>query len=309
MKIAVVGVGGVGGYFGGRLAASGAEVSFIARGEHLAAMQRDGLKVLSANGDFALAPVCASADPAQVGVVDLVMIAVKLWSTEEAAASVAPMLGPASTVVSFQNGVIAVEELVKRYGRERVIGGVANIAALIEKPGVIRHNGTMARLIFGELDGRGSARCEAFAALCKRAGFDHIVSDDIQRAIWQKFIFLASFSGMTALTRNPIGPIRQDPELRAMLRTAIEEAVAVGRAKGANLPADQVEQSLAWGDSLPATMVASMAGDLNRGNRLELPWLSGTVVKLGRELGVATPVHQFICLALKLQQEGARKTT
>ncbi len=304
MKIVVMGSGGVGGYFGVRLAATGADVTFIARGEHLVAMRRDGLKVLSANGDLTVKPVKATDDPASVGHADLVMIAVKLWSTDDAARTIAPMMGPNSAVVSWQNGVVAEDILIKHNGKERVIGGVSNIAALIEAPGVIRHNGTMARLIFAELNGEPSKRIVAFAALCKQANIDHVVSDDINRAIWQKFIFLASFSGMTCATRLSIGPIRTDPETRAMLKAALGEVVAIGRAKGVSLPDDQVEQSLTWADNLPPTMVASMLGDLNRGNRLELPWLSGNVVKLGEELGVATPVHKFIFTVLKLHADG-----
>lgn len=304
MKIVVMGSGGVGGYFGVRLAANGADVTFIARGEHLVAMRRDGLKVLSANGDLTVKPVKATDDPASVGHADLVMIAVKLWSTDDAARTIAPMMGPNSAVVSWQNGVVAEDILIKHYGKERVIGGVSNIAALIEAPGVIRHNGTMARLIFAELNGKPSKRIVAFAALCKQANIDHVVSDDINRAIWQKFIFLASFSGMTCATRLSIGPIRTDPETRAMLKAALGEVVAIGRAKCVSLPDDQVEQSLTWADNLPPTMVASMLGDLNRGNRLELPWLSGNVVKLGEELGVATPVHKFIFTVLKLHADG-----
>lgn len=304
MKIVLMGSGGVGGYFGARLAANGADVTFIARGEHLAAMRRDGLKVLSANGDLTVKPVTATDDPASVGHADLVMIAVKLWSTDDAARTIAPMMGPNSAVVSWQNGVVAEDILIKHYGKERVIGGVSNIAALIEAPGVIRHNGTMARLIFAELNGKPSKRIDAFAAQCKQANIDHVVSDDINRAIWQKFIFLASFSGMTCATRLSIGPIRTDPETRAMLKAALGEVVAIGRAKGVSLPDDQVEQSLTWADNLPPTMVASMLGDLNRGNRLELPWLSGNVVKLGEELGVATPVHKFIFTVLKLHADG-----
>lgn len=304
MKIVVMGSGGVGGYFGVRLAANGADVTFIARGEHLAALRRDGLKVLSANGDLTVKPVKATDDPASVGHADLVMIAVKLWSTDDAARTIAPMMGPNSAVVSWQNGVVAEDILIKHYGKERVIGGVSNIAALIEAPGVIRHNGTMARLIFAELNGKPSKRIDAFAALCKQANIDHVVSDDINRAIWQKFIFLASFSGMTCATRLSIGPIRTDPETRAMLKAALGEVVAIGRAKGVSLPDDQLEQSLTWADNLPPTMVASMLGDLNRGNRLELPWLSGNVVKLGEELGVATPVHKFIFTVLKLHADG-----
>lgn len=304
MKIVVMGTGGVGGYFGARLAASGADVTFIARGEHLKAMQRDGLKILSANGDMMLKPVKATDAPASVGVADLVMIAVKLWNTEDAARAIEPLMGPNSAALSWQNGVVAEDILVRHYGKERVIGGVSNIAALIDAPGVIRHNGTMARLIFAELDGRQSNRIEIFASLCNHANIDYVVSDDITRAIWQKFIFLASFSGMTCATRLSIGPVRSDPETRAMLKSALQEAVAIGRAKGVNLPDDQVEQSLAWADNLPASMVASMLGDLTRGNRLELPWLSGTVVKLGDELGVPTPTHRFIYTVLKLHLEG-----
>ena len=306
MNIVVMGTGGVGGYFGARLAAAGANVNFIARGEHLAAMRKDGLQVLSGNGDLSIKPVNATDDIASVGHADLVMIAVKLWSTEETVRAVAPLMGPSSAVVSWQNGVVAEDMLIKHYGQQRVIGGVSNIAALIERPGAIRHNGTMARLIFAELDGKTSPRIDAFAALCKQANIDHVVSDDITRAIWQKFIFLASFSGMTCATRSAIGPIREDVDTRALLKAALAEVVAIGRAKGVALPADQVEQSLTWADNLPATMVASMLGDLNRGNRLELPWLSGTVVKLGKELGIAMPVHQFFYSVLKLHADGKK---
>ena len=306
MKIAIMGSGGVGGYFGARFAAVGANVNFIARGDHLAAIHKDGLQVLSANGDLTLKPVNATDDITSIGHADLVMLSVKLWGTEDAAQSIAPLMGPNSTVVSWQNGVVAEDILIKRYGKERVIGGVSNIAALIERPGLVRHNGTMARLIFAELDGKTSPRIDALAALCKQANIDHVVSDDITRAIWQKFIFLASFSGMTCATRSAIGPIREDVDTRALLKAALAEVVAIGRAKGVALPADQVEQSLTWADNLPATMVASMLGDLNRGNRLELPWLSGTVVKLGKELGIAMPVHQFFYSVLKLHADGKK---
>lgn len=304
MNIVVMGTGGVGGYFGARLAAAGANVNFIARGEHLAAMRKDGLQVLSGNGDLSIKPVNATDDIASVGHADLVMIAVKLWSTEETVRAVAPLMGPNSAVVSWQNGVVAEDMLIKHYGQQRVIGGVSNIAALIERPGVIRHNGTMARLIFAELNGKPSPRIEALAALCKQANIDHVVSDDITRAIWQKFVFLASFSGMTCATRSAIGSIREDADTRAMLKDALAEVVAIGRAKGVALPADQVEQSLTWADNLPTSMVASMLGDLNRGNRLELPWLSGTVVNLGKQLGIATPVHNFFYNVLKLHANG-----
>ena len=271
MNIVVMGTGGVGGYFGARLAAAGANVNFIARGEHLAAMRKDGLQVLSGNGDLSIKPVNATDDIASVGHADLVMIAVKLWSTEETVRAVAPLMGPNSAVVSWQNGVVAEDMLIKHYGQQRVIGGVSNIAALIERPGVIRHNGTMARLIFAELNGKPSPRIEALAALCKQANIDHVVSDDITRAIWQKFVFLASFSGMTCATRSAIGSIREDADTRAMLKDALAEVVAIGRAKGVALPADQLEQSLTWADNLPPSMVQILGQSRRTGNSASLP--------------------------------------
>ena len=304
MRIAVIGAGGVGGYFGGKLALAGEDVIFIARGSHLDAMRRDGLRVLSGNGDFVVPQVKATDDASTVGPVDLVMIAVKLWSTDESIATARALMGPESTVVSFQNGVDAEDKLIAEFGRDRVIGGVANIAALIESPGVVRHNGTMALLQIGELDGRRSARIDAIEAACKRANFDVRVADDILKSIWEKFVFLASLSAMTALTRMPIGPLREDADTRALFRQLADEVVDVGRAKGVPLGDGTVDAMLARLDSLPGSMVASMQGDLLRGNRLELPWLSGGVVRLGESLGVATPAHRFVFAALKLYANG-----
>lgn len=304
MRIAVIGAGGVGGYFGGRLALAGEDVTFIARGSHLDAMRRDGLRVLSANGDFVVQPVQATDDAASVGSVDLVMIAVKLWSTDESIATARALMGPSSTVVSFQNGVDAEDKLIAEFGRDRVIGGVANIAALIESPGVVRHNGTMALLQIGELDGRRSARIDAIEAACRRANFDVKVADDILKSIWEKFVFLASLSAMTTLTRLPIGPLREDADTRALFRQLADEVVAVGRAKGVPLGDGTTEAMFTRLDSLPGTMVASMQGDLLRGNRLELPWLSGGVVRLGEAVGVATPAHRFAYAVLKPYANG-----
>ncbi len=304
MRIAVIGAGGVGGYFGGKLALAGEDVTFIARGSHLDAMKRDGLRVLSGNGDFVVPQVKATDDASTVGPVDLVMIAVKLWSTDESIATARALMGPESTVVSFQNGVDAEDKLIAEFGHDRVIGGVANIAALIESPGVVRHNGTMALLQIGELDGRRSARIDAIEAACKRANVDVRVADDILKSIWEKFVFLASLSAMTALTRMPIGPLREDADTRALFRQLADEVVDVGRAKGVPLGDGTVDAMLARLDSLPGSMVASMQGDLLRGNRLELPWLSGGVVRLGESLGVATPAHRFVFAALKLYANG-----
>ena len=304
MKIAVIGSGGVGGYFGARLAAAGNDVTFVARGAHLEAMRASGLKVLSALGDLQLSKVKCTDDTSTIGPVDIVMIAVKLWSTEDAVATAKPLIGPDTAVVSFQNGIIAVDTILPVYGREHTMGGVANIAALIEEPGVIRHNGTMASMIFAELDGKRSARAEAFYKACVDAGIKTELADDIQTRIWEKFIRLVTMSSMTALCRMPVGPIREDPDTRALLQQVMSEVITIAKAKGAKLGDDIVAKQMAVVDGYPPAMVASMCGDLRRGNRLELPWLAGTVAKLGKELGIPTPANQFVYAALKLFANG-----
>ena len=304
MKIAVIGSGGVGGYFGARLAAAGNDVTFVARGAHLEAMRASGLKVLSALGDLQLSKVKCTDDTSTIGPVDIVMIAVKLWSTEDAVATAKPLIGPDTAVVSFQNGIIAVDTILPVYGREHTMGGVANIAALIEEPGVIRHNGTMASMIFAELDGKRSARAEAFYKACVDAGIKTELADDIQTRIWEKFIRLVTMSSMTALCRMPVGPIREDPDTRELLQQVMSEVITIAKEKGANLGDDIVAKQMAVVDGYPPAMVASMCGDLRRGNRLELPWLAGTVAKLGKELGIPTPANQFVYAALKLFANG-----
>lgn len=306
MRIAVIGVGGVGGYFGGHLAAAGEDVLFVARGAHLAALQRDGLTVESQRGPLQGLKVQATDDPAGHGPVDLVILGVKLWDTEAALALAKPLVGPQTAVVSFQNGVESIAKIGQAFGETAALGGTCHIAAAIARPGVIAHTGSMARLTFGEPGGGLSPRVEAFAAACENAGtFDAVASPDIRRAIWEKFVFLSSFSGMTALTRRPIGPIRATEEGRAVFRAALEEASAVARRSGIDLPEDHAARALAFADSLPAEMQSSMLGDLTRGARLELPWLSGAVVKLGAELGVPTPVHATINAALLPHAEPA----
>lgn len=304
MKLAIIGSGGVGGYFGARLAAAGSDVTFVARGAHLEAMQKNGLKVRSALGDLHLPKVQCASDTKAIGPVDIVMIAVKLWSTEEAAKAAKPMVGKDTAVVSFQNGVIAVDTLIPVVGREHVIGGVSNIAALIEEPGVIRHNGNMANLFFAELDGKRSARAEALLDACRKANIQADIPADIHTAIWEKFVRLVTMSAMTTLTRLPVGPIREDPDTRALMLQVMEEVVAIARKRGAKFPSDIIADQLKRVDGYPPTMVASMCGDLRRGNRLELPWLSGTVAKLGEELGIATPANKFVYAALKLHADG-----
>ena len=304
MKIAVIGSGGVGGYFGGRLAAGGQDVTFVARGAHLDALQKNGLRILSALGDLHLPKVKATSDTSTIGPADVVMIAVKLWGTEEAARAALPLIGPDTAVVSFQNGVVAIESLLPIVGKAHVMGGVSNIAALIEEPGTIRHNGNMANLFFGELDGKPSPRAQSLLDACRKAGINAELLTDINKAIWEKFVRLVTLSATTSLMRMPVGPIRSDPDTRALMQQVMEEVVAVGRSKGIKLDADIVANQMRIIDGYPPAMVASMCGDLRRGNRLELPWLSGHVASVGKALGIATPANQFVYAALKQYAAG-----
>lgn len=304
MKIAIFGAGGVGGYYGARLAAAGEDVHFIARGSHLAAIRTNGLRVASALGDVHVHPAQATEDPAEIGPVEVVMIAVKLYDTEAVAAACPTLMGPDTAVVSFQNGVTAMDTLSAAVGAERVFGGLTYILATIARPGAIEHLGEMAKIRFGEADGKRTGRVEALEAACRRAGIDAAVSDDITVDLWTKFAFLAPASGVTSLLRLPLGPIRADPDTRALLQAAMDEAVTVARAQGVELPGDLVERHMALVDGLPETMGSSMLHDLTQGKRLELPWLSGTVSRMGREAGVPTPTHDTIATALKLHAAG-----
>lgn len=299
MRIAVVGAGGVGGAFGAALAKAGADVTFIARGAHLAAMKRDGLKVQSLRGDTHLAPTQATDNPAEIGVVDIVLFCVKLWDVESAGEAIKPLVGPDTAVIPLQNGIDAAERLLPILGPKAVMGGVAQISASIVAPGVIRQVGTFMRMVFGELDGSRSKRAEEFLALCQKAGFDATLSEQILTELWMKFILLATNAGITAATRQPIGRLREDSDIRPLMIAAFREVYDVGKARGIALPADAVEKTLAFMDHAPPAMKASMALDLERGNRLELPWLNGKVVELGRELGVTTPAHSMMYAVLK----------
>ncbi len=292
MRIAVIGAGGVGGAFGAALAKAGADVTFVARGAHLAAMRSKGLRIEGGRGETILSPAQATDDPGSIGAVDFVMFCVKLWDVETAGEAIRPLVGPSTAVIPFQNGIDAPERLVPILGRQAVMGGVAQISATIAEPGVIRQTGTFMRLIFGELDGGLSARGDAFLALCQKAGFDATHSPRIQTDLWQKFILLATNAGFTAATRSSIGKLREDPDTMILLAQAMAEVAAVGRARGVSLPDDVVEKTMAGIAGMPAPMMASMAHDLIRGNRIELPWLSGKVVALGKEPGVLhRPVH------------------
>ena len=304
MKFAIMGAGGLGGYFGARLAAGGHEVAFIARGRHLEAMRRQGLHVSSALGDLHLERVQAGDDPAAFGPVDFVLMSVKLWDTDAAARSLRPLIGPHTAVLSFQNGVTKDDALARAVGPEAVMGGAGYIAAVIGEPGRIVHTGTMARLVFGELDGRDSTRTRQLLEACRGAGIDAQASADIRRLTWEKFVFLVGLSGTTTATRLPIGPIRAHAATRAFLHDAMAEVVAVGRAAGIDLAADFAADRLRFCDGLPAEMTSSMHGDLKRGKPLELPWLSGAVVTLGRAHGVPTPLNRAVHDLLVLHENG-----
>lgn len=308
MKIAVMGAGGVGGYFGARLAAA-ETVMFVARGAHLEAMRRSGLRVSSALGDLHLDPVRAGDDPAELGPVDIVLFAVKLWDTEAAGRACRPLMGERTAVISLQNGVDGEAVLGRLLGPEHVLGGVAQIAAVIAEPGVIRHTGTMARIIFGEPDGANSARAQAFLEACRKAGIDATLSDDIETAIWNKFILLAPLAGVTSVTRLSIGAVMADADTRALLGDAVAEAVAVGRARGVRLDDDAVARTLGVAQGLPHEMRTSMQQDLARGGRLEVPWLNGAIVRLGAEAGVETPVNCTLYAALKPYADGPPATS
>jgi 2-dehydropantoate 2-reductase len=299
MRIAVVGAGGVGGGFGAALAKAGADVTFIARGAHLAAMKRDGLKVQSPRGDTHQVPTQATDNPAEIGVVDIVLFCVKLWDVESAGAAIRPLVGPDTAVIPLQNGIDAAQRLLPILGPTAVMGGVAQISASIVAPGVIQQVGTFMRMIFGELDGKRSQRGEDFLALCQKAGFDATLSEQIVTELWMKFILLATNAGITAATRRPLGELRDDPDIRPVMLAALREVFAVGKAKGVALPADAVDKILDFIGHAPPAMKASMALDLDRGNRLELPWLNGKVVELGRQLGVPTPTHGTLYAMLK----------
>jgi 2-dehydropantoate 2-reductase len=305
MRIAVMGAGGVGGYFGAKLAAAGSDVTFIARGSHLAAMRDNGLRIESQLGNVHLEKPNVTDDPATIGPTDLVLFGVKLWDTAAAARAILPLVGPETGVVSFQNGVQKDDVLREVLGEQAVMGGVSYIAASIAEPGVIRHTGKMQKLIFGEYDGNSSERSEAFLQACRAAGIEAEISQKIRRAIWEKFVFLVGFSGTTTSIRKPIGPIRSNPETRTFLHEAMQEAVAVGRAEGVDLPEDFADNRLAFCDGLPAEMTSSMHHDLEKGSRLEVEWLSGDVVKRGNNAGVATPVNRAIFNVLLLHAEGA----
>ena len=303
MRIAIMGSGGLGGYFGARLVEGGADVHFVARGKHLEAMRSNGLRIEGPEPVHAR-KVHATDDPREIGVADVVMLCVKLWDTEQAIAQMRPMVGPDTAIVSFQNGVLKDQYLRAAFDERQVMGGVGYIATTIEAPGVIRQTGPMQRLLFGEFDGSRSERGHALLAACLAGGIKAELSDQIVREIWQKYVFLVGLSGTTTTIRMPIGPIRSDPRTRAFLLEVMREVVAVGRAHGVALPEDYAQVRLELADDVSPDMTSSMHHDLQRGNRLEVRWLAGGVVELGRAKAVPTPLNRAIADILALHAEG-----
>jgi 2-dehydropantoate 2-reductase len=299
MRIAVIGAGGIGAIYGAALAKAGADVVFVARGAHLAAIRETGLRIEGDRGETRIRPAQATDDIASIGPVDFALFCVKLWDVERAGAQLRPLIGPHTAVIPLQNGIDAAERLVPILGHDAVMGGTAFVTGAIAAPGVIRQTGAYQQMTFGELDGRSSERGGQLRDLCTAAGFDGVLSPDIMVPIWDKFILLVPLSGLNALTRLPLGKWRDDPDLVAIYESSLRETVAVGRAEGVRLPPNSAGKALAAMRSMPAHHMTSMGNDLIRGNRIELPWFAGKVVELGRRHAIPTPANAFIYAALK----------
>jgi 2-dehydropantoate 2-reductase len=303
MKVAVMGTGAIGGYIGARLAAAGAEVTFIARGAHLAAIRTAGLRVSSPLGDVHVTPASATEDPAAVGPVDIVLLGIKLYDVEVAAEAIAPMVGDHTAVICVQNGVDATAIVARLYGEARVVGGTVMINAEIVSPGVIKHN-AMKLVTLGELDGRQSARLERFVALANTAGIETRLSRDIRLEIWRKFLLMAPMAAISAMTRLPLARIREHEETWRLAEQGMREVVAVANSVGVGLTDADVERTLAFVRGMVPTWKASLTVDLEQGRRLEIEWLSGAVCRLGEAAKIETPLHRVALGVLKPHAAG-----
>jgi 2-dehydropantoate 2-reductase len=299
MRIVIFGTGGVGGFFGGRLARAGEDVTFIARGEHLHAIKANGLRVDSTAGDFVVYPANATDDVSEVGETDLVILGVKAWQVPEAARALKPIVGPNTTVLPLQNGVEAVSQLVAEFGSANVIGGLCRIVSFVVGPGHIRHAGFTPSIIIGELDNRHSERIETIAQVFRHAGLDTSVAPDIQVALWTKFLFIASFSGVGAMADAPAGVIRSDPKWRAQIQSAMQEIYALAHARGVKLPPDSVAKVMAAVDALPEDATSSMQRDIAAGKPSELESQNGAVVRMAHEARLDVPTHTLIYETLR----------
>lgn len=308
MRVAVVGAGGVGGYFGGRLAQAGASVVFVARGRHLEALKRGGLRVESLAGDFVLQPAEATDDPSSIGPVDVVLVCVKAWQVPEVAPSLLPLLGPDTAVIPLENGVEAAGQLAAVLGSRHVLGGLCRIVSYVVGPGQVRHAGASPQVEFGEVDGRKSERVASLRALFERAdGLSVATPDDITAALWEKFLFIAPVSGVGAVTRVPIGAFRGVPETRAMLEAAMQEVFELARSRGIAMAGDTVARTLAYVDTMPVDATASMQRDIMEGRPSELEYQTGTIVRFGRESSVPVPVNECLYRSLLPAELRARR--
>lgn len=295
MRIAVMGAGAVGAYVGGRLAQAGEHVALLARGEHLQALARQGVRVDSPHGDFVVRPWLVTADPAQVGVVDVVIVGVKTWQLPEVQHALPALVGPATSVLPLQNGVEASAQLAEAVGAQAVLGGCCRIMSVRGAPGHIQHRGSLdPALMVGELDNQRSARVDALCQALCQAGISTVIPPDIQGAVWQKFLQVAAFGGVGAVTRAPVGILCRLPETRALMAQVMQEIVAVARAQHIALPADVIPDALAELAQFPPGGTNSMQRDLMAGRRSELEAHAGAVVRLGQALGVPTPVNTFL---------------
>ena len=308
MRIAVFGTGGVGGYFGGRLAHAGEDVTFIARGEHLRAIVANGLKVESLTGDFTIYPAKATDDSNEVAAVDLVIVGVKAWQVPEAGRMMKPLVDGNTTVIPLQNGVEAVPQLVAELGAERVIGGLCRIVSFVVGPGHIRHAGFRPSLIIGELDNRRTDRIVSIYELFRRAGLEITIAADIEVALWIKFLFIASFSGVGAVANAPARVLRSDPRWRAQMLTAMQEIYELAHARGIKLPPDSVAKVMAAVDGLPEDATSSMQRDIIAGKPSELESQTGAVIRMAQESSIDVPTHAFIYTTLRPLEEKARAT-
>ena len=309
MRIAIFGTGGVGGYFGGRLAQAGEDVTFSARGEHLRAIKENGLRVESRTGDFTVFPATATDDVTAVGDIELVIVGVKAWQVPQAAGEMKPLVGPRTTVVPMQNGVDAAAQLVSEFGAEHVIGGLCRIVSFVFGPGHIRDAGFKPSIIIGELDNRRSDRVVKIEQIFKHAGVEITIAADIQVALWTKFLFIASFSGIGAISNAPAGVTRSDQKWRGLMIKAMEEIYALAHARGIKLPPDSIDIVMAGVDALPEDATSSMQRDIAAGKPSELESQTGAVVRLAREAGVAAPTNELIYETLKPSEDKARRVS
>jgi 2-dehydropantoate 2-reductase len=307
MKILVMGTGGIGGYFGGRLAAAGQDVTFVARGAHLEAIRRDGLQVLSANGNVTVKPAKAVSDPAAAEPPEIIMFATKLGDTEQAARALKPVAREGATIISLQNGIEGPDIIAAALPGAHIVPGLARISCHVARPGVIEHKAQAGRIEFGELDGRrASPRLEAFHRACKEVGIDAVLATEIRYNVWMKFASLAPSSGLITLTNTSFGPVRETPGTRALLADALREVIAVGTAAGVPFKPEDFATIMKGWDSNPPSMVTSMLVDRRAGKPLEINYFSGTVVRMGEKFGVPTPTHKFIAQALSIDADGCK---